>query len=419
MNRLTFASCFLGAVLLVTSVVFPQTRASVSLTQCVRAALAHHPTLAASRKTEKEKISQARSLKAQTLPQLEYNLTAGAFRFSPYHYRTFENSLEITWNPGEWFGKLRELGLADAALAHFRTRQNQLELVFEVKQAFYRLVLARRENQIARISERSLQHHLHISQELFRLGQMDQLDLYRTQTKLAAAKEAVAAAENHRRQWRIRLTNLTGIPIAQSDSLVLPPQRKTDILRPDSLLSLARRTNPTVQILAQEIRKTQLQERLIHASRLPLFTLSGGFVFDNDPTAGGNYAVVRGGLRFPLVDWHQRKNQVQVFRLHRESLVETRKALLLDIRTHIEKLLTQLRYLKNLETLKAKTLSQAQKALFLTEKSYKAGVASNTDVLLAQKEWIHAKLSQEAVHLQFWLTQAELDFLIGKMGVLK
>jgi len=397
-----------------------QARQTVTLWRCLKTALTRHPSVKAYQKLQEQKASETQRLRAETFPQMDYAFTAGAFRYTPYHYRTFQNSLVLTWDTGKWLGKLSELGIVEESIAKVRAQENRLKLAFEVKQAFYQLVQARHQRRIAQMSETYLQHHLEISRELFRLGQIDQLDLYRTQANLATAEEAVAAAGNHCRQWQIQLQNLTGLAISESDSLVLPGSNWDASEIPlDTLLVETRRSNPTLALLEKQIQQTKIQERLVRASRLPAVMFSGGFVSNNDPTSGGNYAVVQGGFQLPLVDWHQRKNQMQVFRLHRESLVETQKALLLDIRTHIEKLLTQLQYLKNLETLKAKTLSQARMAYFLTEKSYKAGVASNTDVLLAQKEWIQAKLSRETVHLQFRLTQAELDFLIGKMGVLK
>ncbi|NOY78450.1 MAG: TolC family protein [Calditrichaeota bacterium] len=400
------------------SAVPAQVPQQLTLRRCLKAVLARHPSVFAYRKVEEQKAAESRRLRAETRPQLDYALTTGAYHYSPYHYRILENTVVLTWNLDKWLGKLSEIGMTEESIAKIRARQNRLRLAFEVKQAFYRLTQARQERRIAQMSKAYLQHHLEISRGLFRLGQIDQLDLYRTQANLSASEEAVAAAENDCRQWQIQLQNLTGLTISERDSLVLPVSRWTPAdISPDSLLAAAKRGNPALAVLDEQIQQTQIRERLVRASRFPTAALSGGFVFDNDPTSGGNYAVVQLGLQLPLVDWHQRKNQAQAFRLHRESLEETRKTLLLDIRTQIEKLLAQLGYLENLETLKARTLLQARKAFFLTENSYQAGVASNTDVLLAQKEWIQTRLAQEEVRLQMRVVQAELDLLIGRMGV--
>ncbi len=358
-------------------------------------------------------------MRAEQLPQVDFSTTAGAFRFSPYHYRTFQNGLELTWEAGKWFGRLADLGIVGENLARLRARENQLKLAFEVKQAFYQLAQSRQMLRVARVSETYLRHHLSVSKSLFRVGQIDRLDLFRTQARLSEARETIAAAQNRCDQWRIQLKNLTGLALSQKDSLVLPPEKaEVRDISPDTLLAQARRTNPALKLLDQEIRRAALRERLVRASRLPALTLSGGFVFDNDPTSGGNYAVLQGGLRLPLVDWRRRKNQIQVLQLRSASLRETQKALSLEIRTHIEKLLTRLRYLNGLKALKEKTLSEARQAYFLTEKTYRAGAATNTDVLLAQKEWIQARLSRETLDVQIRLTQAELDFWVGKTGVL-
>ncbi|NIA10634.1 MAG: TolC family protein [Nitrospiraceae bacterium] len=417
-NRLIFILTLIGIEVLSVTAVPAQSRQMVTLKRCLKAALAFHPSVRAFKKIEEQRAAETRRMKAEGLPQMDVALTAGTFRYTPYHYRTFQNSLLLTWNTGKWLGKLSELGVVEEAIARVRAKENRLKLILGVKQAFYQLIQSRQERRTALMSEAYLQHHLEISRRLFRLGQIDQLDLYRTQANLSSAEEGVAAATNRCQQGRIQLQNLTGLALSEADSLVLPKKTWDASEIPlDTLLVSAQRSNPALALLEKQIQQTKIQERLVRASRLPAVTLSGGFVFDNDPTSGGNYAVVQGGLQLPLVDWNQRKNQVQAFQLQRES--QTEKAFSLDIRTQIEKLLAQLQYLRNLDTLKARTLSQARTAYFLTEKTYQAGTTSNTEVLLAQKEWIQAKLSRETVHLQIRLTQSELEFLIGRLGVLK
>ena len=392
----------------------------ITLQQCLKTALKRHPSIRAYQRLLEQKTAESQTLRAETLPKIDYSLMGSVYRYAPYHYRSVENALVLSWNAGKWLGKLREIGITEESIAKIQAKQNRLKLVLNVKQAFYQLVQARQERYITRVSESYLRHHLFVSQQLFHLGQIDQLDLYRTQASLAAAQEAAENAENHCRQWQIRLQNLTSLAISENDSLILPAG---DLIVPetstDTLLSEARRANPDLTLLDQQIHITELQEKLAGASRFPNVALSTGFVFDNDPTSGGNYAVLQGGIQLPLVDWHERKNEAKGFRLHRESLKETQKAILLDIRTNIQQLLAKLHYLKNLQKLKAKTILQAREAYFLTEKSYEAGAATNTDVLLSQKEWIQAKLSQENVRLQLRLANAQLDLLIGRIGVLK
>ena len=399
------------------SVALAQTRPLITLPQCLKAAQTRHPSVRAFEKMKAEKAAKRARLKAQELPQIDYSFSAGAFRYSPYRYRTLQNTIELRWNLGTWLARLEDLGVAEETAARLEAKQNQLKLAFEVKQAFYQLVQARKALRVARLARRYLQRHVDISKRLFRLGRIDQLDLFRSETQLSKAAENAAAANNRCQQEQIQLHNLTGLPISPNDSLVVPEDEEIPPMSTDSLVALAARYNPALQILDQEIRHASLEAKLVRASRLPVFTLSGGFTFDNDPTAGGNYAVIQGGLRLPLVDWQQRKNQEQEFRLRATSLQAVRKALLLDIRTQIEKLLSRLRYLKTTESLKVATLTQAKRAYFLTEKTYRSGTASNTDVLLTQKEWTQAKLAREAVRLQIRLTQAELDFWIGKTGV--
>lgn len=271
---------------------------------------------------------------------------------------------------------------------------------------------------IAQLSEIYLQHHLTITQKLFNLGQINRLDLYFTQSELSSAREKVLAAKSEIDVWQIRLSNLTGLTISANDSLItLNEFSLTRNLSVDTLIAAALRYNPAISILNQQIKIVNLQQKLIQTSRLPKIYFGGGYILDNDPTSGGNYAAIRGGLQFPILDWGMRKNKAQAFQLQAESVEETREAFLIELRMELQQLVSQIKRFGNLLLLKEKTIQQAQKTYDYTEMNYQAGIATNTDVLLAQKALIATKVSREKVIFTLHVIQSQIETLIGKTGI--
>ena len=392
----------------------------LSLKSCVEAALKNHPSITEFRKMEESKVVKVKSLEKQNYPMLDFISQGVDYGYTGYKYRTFENRVNFVWDLGKWIGKLKDLGIAEEKIAEYKSRLNRLNLVYQVEQAYFNLVSYIEETRIARLSEAYLKHHLNITQKLFSLGQINRLDLYFTQSELASARERVLAVSSESDRWRIQLSNLTGLKITSKDSLILIHQFPMgDNLSSDSLFAVILQKNPMLLIWSQQIRMAALQEKLVKSSRFPKIYFGGGYVFDNDPTSGGNYWVLSGGIQFPLFDWGMRKNKAETFHLKNESLKAARKAFLLELRTDIEQLVSQVNHLRSLLLLKEKTIQQAQKTYDYTEMNYQAGIATNTDVLLAQRALTAAKVSREKIILTIQITYSQINTLLGQAGVLE
>ncbi len=394
-----------------------QPSGSLTLNRCIRAALKNHPSVKAFQKTRESQAAATRSLQGESLPRLDFLFRGNEFFYQPYTYRTLNSQLFLVWDLGKWIGKLREIGATEEEIARLRSRQNQLELIFRVKQAYFRLVAARETLDITRISEKYLRHHLQISRQLFHLGQIDRLDLYTTERELARVRENILAAEAEVDAYRIELANLTGLPVAATDSLSVPPDFHSGItLAPDSVLLTRLSQNPTLTILERQMQQARLQANLERKSRFPRLYLGGGYTFDNDPTSDGNYGSIAGGLQLPILDWGKRRQRAQSFRLQAQSLQATRKALLLELRTRLQALLTRLHHFTRMLAFKEETIRQAQKTYQYTELNYRAGTTGNTEVLLAQKALFEARVSREKLVYTLHLIEAQIENLIGQAG---
>ncbi|GBD86677.1 outer membrane efflux protein [bacterium BMS3Abin03] len=395
-----------------------QNKRIITLKTCIDSALTNYPSLKAFEKIEESRSANSKSLQNQLLPELDFAFQYQYNVYKEYEYRTLDNHLQLVWDMGKWTGKLEQAGITEEKIAQFKSLQNKLDLIYRVKHAFYKLISAGETMRIAKLSESYLEHHLAVNEKLYSIGQIKELDFYFTQSGLLRAKEDVLAAQSEIESWQIQLSNLTGFNLSSTDSLEMLEEftfsRKFSV---DSLLEEAHRFNPAVSILEKQTELVNIQANLIRNSRMPKIYLGGGYVFDSDPTSGGNYSKISGGLLIPIFDWGTRSNKVQSFQLKAESIKSTELTLLLELKTKLKSLVNRMDNIKKLLALKDTSIKQAQKTYNLTLINYKAGISTNTDVLLAQKALIESKISKEKLIFLLYEIESQIENLVGKPEV--
>ena len=416
MNKITLKILVaLMSGLFVSASIHAQNKKIITLRTCIDSALTNYPSVKAFEKIEESKTANSKSLQKQLLPELDFIFQAQYNIYKEYEYRTLDNRLQFVWDMGKWTGNLQQSGITEKKIAEFQLRQNKLDLIYRVKHAFYKLISANETMRIAKLSENYLEHHLAVNEKLYRIGQIKRLDYFSTQSELSRTKENVLTAQSEIELQQIQLSNLTGLNLSSADSLKMPgkfPFSKNYSV--NSLLEEAHRFNLAISILDKQIKFVNIQANLIQNSRMPKIYIGGGYVFDSDPTSGGNYSTISGGLLIPIFDWGTRSNKVQSVQLEAESIKYTKQTFLLELKTKLKSLVNMMDNVKKLLTLKETSIRQSKKTYDLTLINYKAGISTNTDVLLAQKSLIESKVSKRKLIFSLYEIKSQIENLIGK-----
>ena len=387
---------------------------TIMIKTCLDSALANYPSLKAFKKIEAAQSAYTKSLQGQTLPEIDFAFQSVYNVYAPYEYGTLDNQIQIIWDMGKWAGKLRQAGLSEEKIAKYKSLQNKNKLIYQVKHAFYALVIARKTGHISRLSENYLEHQLEINQKLYRLGQIKSLDLYATQTELSRSQEKILTSRAEIEYRQIQLNHYTGLNFTSWDSLIVPDisiRSDWSVLAP--LLEQAGRFNPAIRILDAQIERTMVQRNIIKSSRMPKIYLGGGYIFDSDPTSGGNYGNISAGLLLPIFDWGSRHNKAQMAELKSEALRYTKQTLLSELKAELEARVNRINNIKKLLILKMTSIKQAQKSFDLTLINYTSGLATNTELLLAQKALIESKISKQKIVFSLYEVQSQMENLIG------
>ena len=406
--------------LLITTSAPAQNSRIITLRTCIDSALANYPSLKAFKKIEESKAAYTKSLKNQLLPELDFTFQSRYNIYSEYKYRTMDSRMQFVWDMGKWTGALQRAGITEEEIAKFQSEKNKLDLIYRVHIAYYNLINDWETLRIAKHSESYLEHLLAVNAKLYRIGQIKQLDYFSTQSELSRAKENVLAAESEIESGQIRLSKLTGFNLSSIDSLEIPGEFKySKKYSVDSLLEKAHSFNPAVLIIDKQIELENIRANLIRNSRMPKIYLGGGYVFDNDPTSDGNYGSVSGGLLIPIFDWGSRSNKVQSIQLRVESVKSIKQTLFHELKTKLKLLVNRIGNLEKLLVLKDSSIKHAQKTYDLTLINYKAGISTNTDVLLAQKSLMESKVSKEKLIFSLYKIESQIENLVGKPEVLQ
>jgi len=416
-NNLRKISFIIFGLITITSMQAQNIRV-ITLKSCIDSALANYPSLKAFKKIEESKVANTQSLKNQLLPELDFAFQSQYNIYKGYEYRTLDNRLQFVWDMGKWTGELQKAGITEEKIAKFQTKKNKLDLIYRIHIAYYDLINDWETFRIAKRSETYLEHLLSVNKKLYEIGQIKRLDYFTTQSELSRAKENVLAAASEIESSKIQLSQLTGFTIFSTDSLEIPESRKfLDKYSVDSLLAKAKRFNPAIQILNKQIELENIRANLVKNSRMPKIYLGGGYVFDNDPTSNGNYGAISGGLLIPVFDWGSRNNKVQSVKLKAESIKSIKQTLLRELKTKLELFTNKVANIKKLLRLKENSIKQAKKTYNLTLVNYKAGISTNTEVLLAQKAFMESKASKEKLIFSIYKIESQIENLIGKPEV--
>ena len=415
-NLKIFTALILG--LFVTASIRAQNIKVITLKACIDSAIIYHPSIKAFNKIEESKTANTKSLQNQLLPELDFTFQAGYDVYKEYKYRTLDSRLQFVWDMGKWTGELQKAGITEEEIARFKSKKNKLDLIYRVHIAYYDLINDWETFRIAKRSETYLEHLLSVNKKLYEIGQIKRLDYFTTQSELSRAKENVLAAASEIESSRIQLSQLTGFNISSTDSLEIPESHKyLKNYSVDSLLAKAHRFNPVIQILDKQIELENIRANLVKNSRMPKIYLGGGYVFDNDPTSNGNYGAISGGLLIPVFDWGSRNNKVQSVKLKAESIKSIKQTLLRELKTKLELFTNKVANIKKLLRLKENSIKQAKKTYHLTLINYKAGISTNTEVLLAQKAYMESKASKEKLIFSIYKIESQIENLIGKPEV--
>jgi outer membrane protein, heavy metal efflux system len=376
------------------------------LDRIIELALERNPAIAGARSVIEQ--NEGRQIQAGAYPNPTIGVqTASGRARDPSTGRGFIEDAVTAEQTVEWPGMRaarKEAAAAGLASATVGLDEAKLNLVAEVKQAFYELLLAERTVDL-------LQQNLEIVQEVARIvrarvrsGEGPQFEAVKADVEVLKAKQEMARAKNSVRVKLVGLDTLTSGALGTRYQVQGDFRSLRDRLDPEQMASRDLSQHPTLKRqgkLVEQAESTVTKER---QGRVPNVTLFGGYAREI-----GREAVV-GGMSLPVPVWYLQQGHIATAlgtqRKEEAELVRSRNELTRAINQHAREAETaQDQILVYEEGL----LKQAQEALRIAQLSFRQGASSLLDVLDAQRvqRQVTVDYNQARFELSLALTRFE------------
>ncbi len=315
-------------------------------------------------------------------PTITVQTADAALRDPSIGRRMGERNMSLS-QPLEWPGKrAARQDAADAGLAGATVglEESKLNLIAEVKTAFYDLLLAERTVDL-------LQQNLEIVQEVARIvkvrvrsGEGPQFEAVKADVEVLKAKQEMTKARNAVRVKLVGLDTLTAGALGPRYKVQGDFRSIRDHLDPEQMATRDLSQHPTLKRQGKLVEQAEFTVTKERQSRMPDVTLFGGYAREV-----GREAVVA-GLSLPTPLWYRQQGHIATAlgtqRKEEAELIRARNNLAREINQHAREAETaQDQILVYEEGL----LKQAQEALRIAQLSFRQGASSLLDVLDAQR----------------------------------
>ena len=352
------------------------------LNHIIDLALERNPMIASAQSVIAQNEGRRIEAGAYPNPTITVQTADAALRDPSTGRRMGERAMSLS-QPLEWPGKraarqdAAEAGFAGATVG---LEESKLNLIAEVKTAFYDLLLAERTVDL-------LQQNLEIVQEVARIvkarvrsGEGPQFESVKADVEVLKAKQEMTKAKNAVRVKLVGLDTLTAGALGPRYKVQGDFRSIRDRLDPEQMATRDLSQHPTLQRQGKLVEQAEFTVSKERQSRMPDVTLFGGYTREV-----GREAVIA-GMSVPTPLWYRQQGHIATAlgtqRKEEAELIRARNDLTRAINQHAREAETaQDQILVYEEGL----LKQAQEALRIAQLSFRQGATSLLDVLDAQR----------------------------------
>lgn len=404
-----------------------QSGETLTLERCLEMAVQQHPNIRGATGAVEVSRSRVEQAKSPYYPQVDgvasYNRLTSALPTSQAgvsdvpvdQYATGVTVKQLLYDFGKTPNqvKVQDANLA-AARADFQNVSDQV--IFNTKQAYYGVLKAARNREVAAETVKQFQQHLGQARSFFEVGTRPKFDVTKAEVDLSNAQLNMIKAENGLRIARLVLNNAMGLPMAPDynleDNLAFAPFG----LRLEDALQTAYDNRPDLQSV---LSKKVAAERTIQVVK------SGYY-----PTLAGNASYTKGGDSFPLEDgWDVgvsvtvpifsgflTKNQVAEAGSALHVLTASEEGLRQAIYLDVQQAYLNLQEAEERINTAALTVKQAEENHVIASGRYAAGVGSPIEVTDAEIALLNARTTHIGALYDYRIAQSTIEKAMGEKG---
>lgn len=392
----------------------------LTLENCIDIALKRQPDIASGIGDIKAKESKVGQAKSGYLPQI--NLTTGYSRYSPANkltdrsFDSYSGGLIIQQNLYD-FGKTStqvEISRLNLNSSKFDLKWTQSQVIFNVKQAYFGALKAKRSLKVAQDTVNQLELHLKQAEGFYKVGTRPKFDVTKARVDLSNARLNLIKAQNAMKLAMATLNNAMGVPDTDAyeleDILDFAPVR----INFEEALKKAYSTRPDLGSILIQKKAIETSIELAKKGYYPSVSANASYNLDGAafPLADGWTAGIN--ITFPIFSGFLTKYQVEEAMANLSSIKAREESLKNRIFLDVKQAYLSLIDAEERVPVAALGVTQAQENLDLATGRYKAGVGNPIEVTDSEINLENAKLAHIQALYDYKMAFAALQKSIGE-----
>jgi outer membrane protein len=401
---------------------------ALTLQRAIDIALKNQPSILAGQSTVKANEAKIGGAKANYYPQIaasgaysrtspatEGGRTAGSSGASSGTYDQYTSSLGLSQMVFD-FGKTpTQVRISDlnTESSRFDLRNVQDTVTLNVKQAYYNLLQAQRNTDVAKDSVKQFQEHLEQARGFYEVGTKPKFDVTKAEVDLSNSRLNLIKAENQMRLGRVTLNNAMGIPDAPQYHLVDSLSYTNYELAFEQALQKAYTQRADLQSITKKREAAKASIDLAYKGYVPVVTGNASYYY-----SATDFPLAHGwtyGLNFsvPLFSGFLTRQQVAEAQANYNTLNYNEQSLRQDIYSQVEQAYIALREAGERIGVSELAVRQARENQELAVGRYQAGVGSPIEVTDALVALNNAEVAYTAALTDYKNAQASIEKAIG------
>jgi cobalt-zinc-cadmium efflux system outer membrane protein len=381
-----------------------------TLNQVVQLALQHNPAMSGAEAALEQSQGQQVTAGAYLNPTVTGSAGRGSIRDPSTNVSIIERTITVE-QPLEWLGKrAARQRAADAGLAGALAGMDEAKVVLmaEVKAAFFQLLFAQQEAQLAKENLKTVEDLVKLVSARVSTREAAKFELVKATVELQKSKKDLARADNALLVARAKLNTVTGKALGESFAIQGEFETVRSGLELRVLTDQALDRHPTLRRQQRVVEQAEFTIEKERASRMPDVAVIGQYHRE-----AGDESVTA-GLSVPLPLWYRRQGEIgTAMGTHRRAQAEqsrVQQELEQTITQHFQEVRTAQ---EQMQVFEQGLLFQAKEALDIAQFSFRHGVASLLEVIDAQRVYRQTLLEYAQARADHSIALARLERAAG------
>jgi len=381
-----------------------------TLNQVVQLALQHNPMMSGAEAVLEQSQGQRVTAGAYLNPTITGSAGRGSIRDPSTGVSVTERTITVE-QPLEWLGKrAARQRAADAGLAGALAGMEEAKVVLmaEVKAAFFQLLFAQQDAQLARENLKTVEDLVKLVNARVSTREAPKFELVKATVELQKSKKDLARADNALLVARAKLNTVTGKALGEGFAIQGEFETVRSGLDLGLLTEQALDRHPVLRRQQHVVEQAEFTIEQERASRMPNVAVIGQYHRE-----AGDESIMA-GLSVPLPIWYRRQGEIgAAMGAHRRTQAErarVQQELEQTITQHFQEVRTAQ---EQIQVFEQGLLFQAKEALDIAQFSFRHGVASLLEVIDAQRVYRQTLLEYAQARADHSIALARLERAVG------